>query len=265
MNIQCRHVVLIASLVASAGLPGQGRAEVLVYTSGHADIGLGYADGDLELHWHFSDEAVVGGQTIGGGEKEFGPDEIAARVPSHRERTRPAGSQWDFTGTTAGGKLWVLPIAEDPSAPFLGWATDELTPSDWQSITWSMTDWSIPTGGAFSLWDLDEFGGPQARFSTANPASTMADNTFPAILGSHQHFAWGFTAEGVYDIELTAFGTHTVDGFKSDTATFRFLVGDFTAVPEPSSLTLLGVGLTCMVGGLRSRRNRRAAPVVDEV
>ena len=51
-------------------------------------------------------------------------------------------------------------------------------------------------------------------------------------------FQYGFTKEGVYTIEIKASGTHSIDGLQTDTATYTFLVGDHTVVPEPATLLL---------------------------
>jgi surface-anchored protein len=75
-----------------------------------------------------------------------------------------------------------------------------------------------------------------------------------AALG-HSHANWGFTAEGVYDVQMQISGT-LADGttyVSSDVETFTFLVGSST-VPEPGAIALLASGV---VGVLLSSRLRR--------
>jgi surface-anchored protein len=84
-------------------------------------------------------------------------------------------------------------------------------------------------------------------FSSVNPASTFAFNSFTMIPGDHTHFEWGFTQPGTYTVNLTWTGTHVADGAISTTESFSIQV-----VPEPSGVALLGIGL----GALALRRRR---------
>jgi surface-anchored protein len=154
---------------------------------------------------------------------------------------------------------------QDPApsgTPDLGLATEELVPGDWSRISWSLGVTSMPAGGNFSLWRLDSndpFGGAiEPLFSTADPAATANNNAFFKDPGSHAHYNYAFTAAGLYEIEFITSGTHNTDGFKSDSATFLFAVGDVTAVPEPGSLLLLGSGAIGLVAGIRRRARGQA-------
>lgn len=238
-------------------VPVLGRAELVEYTAGHADIGVAYEGGQLELHYHFGDGVTLldhfTGQPFVTSENEFAPSDVVVRVADSVKSTHesvPPG--FEFTGVRPGGNLWILPTADVPGVARPGIATNELKPGDWSTpITWTMTDMSGP--GEFSLW---RSGGitPNVQFSTADPSVI---NEFDFQIGGHDHFFWGFTEPGVYDIELTVTGTHVNDGVRTDTGTFRFLVGDATAVPEPGALALLGLGTLGLMGGIYSSRRKK--------
>jgi len=152
-------------------------------------------------------------------------------------------------GAGAGESYWVLPATNQVGVPFLGIATEELSGPDWVgAITFTLGTVTSPTGaGDFSLWNFDINGLPEFFFSTNSPASTPGNNVYaPAQIG-HDHFNWGFTEPGDWDIELTVAGEHVTDGPLSSTRNFTF-----TVVPEPSSALLAVLGSTVL---LRRRRS----------
>lgn len=228
-----------------------------IYTRGHADIGVAYEDDGLHLHYHFGSNAWINGAPLGV-EAEMDPSEVTTIVigPSVG---RPAGAQWDFLGNAAGEPIWFLPQQNNPTKPFLGFATEELNATDWVNgtMTWEMLGVVYTPGvdnpgdsGLFSVWQTDFGGNPTVRWSEAAGVTSF---TTPAGSNYHDHFNFGFTALGVYDVTIRASGTHVLDGFVSDTAVYRFNVGPVVAVPEPGSLALAVVGLG---GGLVACRRR---------
>lgn len=224
---------------------------VPVYYTGHADVGVGYEDGELHPHLHFGGNAKAeGGEPIANG--EFEPDEALIRVPDIAKVTLPL-SGFEFTGAAGGSKIWRLPQTTPPAGiPFLGLATEELDSDDWVGdITIALTSVvSAPVDGYFSLWQ-DGFV-PLVLFDTYDGIG--GDDQFDVSVGGHDHFNWGFTTEGVYRLEFTWSGTHVDDGFQTASGVFTFLVGDLTVVPEPSTLMLAGLGLAGIIGWQMRRR-----------
>lgn len=229
-------------------------SQSFVYTSGHADIGVAYEGGAFEPHWHMHGDAVVNGAPLGV-DSEFAPGDVLAFVPNP-SISRPAGAQWDFLGTTAGSPLWFLPANNISGKPFLGIAAEELTPSEWSSLTLSLVGLSGPSGGQFSLWQTDAFGGPVVKMASSDGfsgADTMA--VIPGQ-GGHDHYFYGFTKAGVYQVTLKWDGEHTSDGSISATETFAFGV---TVVPEPADVAwLAALGLAAFAW--QRRRGSRATP-----
>lgn len=245
-----------SSAIAVAMLcSGSVSAAIVEFSAGHGDIGVGYHDGEFEPHWHFGSNAVLNG-VLTGGDVELEPGEAYARVPDPAIG-RPAGAQWDFLGMNSGESLWFLPINEVANKPFLGLATEELEPSEWSTpITWTLLNVGSPAGAHFSIWEVDDFSNVIARMSTFVGGIT-SDDKIEMGAGTHKHFGYGFSQLGVYDVTFQITGTHAVDGFKSSDATFRFVVGDLTAVPEPSSLAILGLA-AAGVAGYRRRQSFKA-------
>ncbi len=233
MNIIIRVMVLA---VVSAGISfGQEQD----WTAGHGDVGIGYEDGELEPHWHLGedDESVTldgVSQSFGASGTEFETDEILAI--SGRTETRDSEAAWDFTGAAAGATLYVFPQTEDPSAPFVGIGTEELTLTDWSTdITLTLTGMSgsgVVAGGEFSLYTVDSLNIPTELMST-NDGISGADAVSQAA-GTHEHYNWAFTAIGRYDLTFEVTGTHATNGAETATATYSF-----EAIPEPGTAALL--------------------------
>lgn len=244
MKHTARIRLLPAACVAALAAAGTGLAAG-VFTAGHGDIGVAYEDGALEPHWHLHPGAVVDGAPLAADE-EYAPDGLVAWV-ADPSIARPPGAQWDFLGTASGSPLWFLPQALDPLKPFLGIASEELDPADWNSLKLSLVQFSGPDGGQFSLWQADLFGNPEVKMTTADGISGV--DAVSLVPGGHGHFNYGFTAPGVYELEFQWDADHKTDGPVSATATFAFGV---TAVPEPGPAALLALGGAALLWRRRS-------------
>jgi len=240
-------LLLGLGLFAFAG--SQNASAATTYTAGHADIGVAYEEpGDLWLHYHFGSNAQP--PSIASSEVE--PAEIVTQVIDDPV-PRPAGTQWNFLGTPAGEPLWYLPQGEDPAKPFLGLATEELESSDWVgSLQWILKSVvSSPADSNFSLWQTNFFGSPVVLWDTADGLGV--DDQFSLPTGTHSHYNWGFTKQGVYKLEFEVRGTHVADGLQIATDVFTFNV-----VPEPGTWVMAAMalsGLACVT--LRRRITRR--------
>ena len=205
-------------------------------TGGHIDgPAFGYVSADgFEPHFHNeggADGAIIDGVRVTS-ETEYEPDELVIVVPSTSTTT---------VGTTT--YFWLPENESDADAagaPFLGIGLEELDPADWSGGTVTLRILDIRGPGQFLLWQNDEFSNPITFLDTAQDI-----NSFSREAGSHTHFNWGFTADGVYEIDFGIEGTHTQDGFVSGSGTYTFMI------PEPSSC-LLG-----MLGALALARRRR--------
>lgn len=247
MFVQSRSgKLLAASVVGLVGFAAQA-VPTIEYSTGHGDVGLAYeGTDDLFLHFHLGDVNDLNPVQT---EEEFEPGAVYVRVGDNTQST-PGALPW--LGNGASDPIWALPLSNpspDP-IPYLGIATDELKNegggSDFTSASLEMTGFSGP--GQFALWQVDT-SGPVVKMQT-NDGVSSAD-TLTLGIGTHDHFFWGFTQAGVYQITLKATAEHITDGTQTDEETFWFAVGDGTVIPEPSSLALLAIG------GLAMARRRR--------
>ena len=271
------NVILRISLAVSFLIFGFNRcrpvaADVVVpvepieYTAGHADIAVVYEGGQLGLQWSFGGDAILDGvqtgQNVTMGSRAAYVRAADDGFPTTRSDFESFPAGFGFTGLTPGepGSIWILPQGNTAGLPFLGLNTEDfLVPSDWSGgIEWAMTAAKMPAGGDFSVWQTDGFGAPMVMLATADGIDE--NDRFTMGLGGHDHANWGFTKEGVYDITFEVSGNHVSDGLQTGSASFLFVVGSATAVPEAGTVTLLALGsLGLIVGGWHQRRRRSVA------
>lgn len=248
------RVLLLSAIIAIASSFNVARA-AMVYTSGHADIGVAFEDGGLHLHMHAEGPLGQFGTNDPIPPGEYDADSFVIGVPGP-SLSRPAGDQWNFLSGSQGDQVWLLPQGSQADKPFLGIAAEEgFEGNGWTNpVQWSIDSITPIVGNpqAFSLYQTDEFGTPDVFASTL-----QSDTEWTQPVGGHDHYFYGFTEEGIYDFTITASVTNSANTTFTDTQTFRFAVGDsaiaLAAVPEPSSAVLLGL---CGVAGLVRRRRK---------
>ena len=201
----------IASLMYFANasaLPLNPVAKVL--TTEHTDLSSSYDGG-----WSMT----VQGYQSGG----FAPNDALLFVDRPARGNRPAGTSFDFIGTAAGQKYWRLGQTQNSKILYLGansYGTDfssvgsyaetdprvgAAVPAPWIKYTVTGVHGlkpEDPAPGAFSVWSSED-AGPNVWISSAQAGLTGQDSLFILAQG-HAHFNWGFTARGIYGIDIVA-------------------------------------------------------------
>lgn len=259
----CWLSLVLAGWLAMASV---SRAD-LVYVGGHADLGVGFELGNLHLHIHAEEDLTLfGGGSVPAG--EIDPADLIIGVPGP-SIARPAGPAWDFLAAATGDQVWFLPQGTDPNKPFLGIGTEELLPADgWTTpVTWQFNSITTVSGNAsqFALWQNDTFGVQQVFASSLLPTNgsqspNRTGNSWLQNTFAHDHFNYGFTGEGIYDVSFSVSATNATLGQSfNDTVSYRFATGNaITVVPEPSSMILLGLA---SLGGVALKRYRRKVAI----
>lgn len=136
---------------------------------------------------------------------------------------RPAGSAFDFIGVAAGQHYWRLPQSQNPQllyagANALGVANNafgsyvETDPRVGVPFAAAWIKYTIvgvhgltpddPAPGHFSVWQSED-AGPKVWISSSQGGLTPQDALF-VLPQSHLHYNWGFTARGIYGVQVVA-------------------------------------------------------------
>ncbi|MFO0907143.1 MAG: choice-of-anchor M domain-containing protein [Isosphaeraceae bacterium] len=228
-----------------------------VYSAGHADLNISYNSGAgaLHLNYEFGTNAVINGVVLGaGGAGEREANTITVLLAANTLGVGAAGLPAPF----AGNPLWVLPQTSQAGKPFLGIGAESIDPGLFQNdtLTLTLTGFSQrPAGGEFVLW---QNGSEATPFMNSANGLSSADHV-DATAGAHDHFNWGFTQEGTYDLNFRATGTLTNGTLLTTNAIYRFQVGT-QAVPEPGTFALASVGIISLSLLTLARRARRSEP-----
>jgi surface-anchored protein len=232
-------------LALAALLAGAAQAQYpYIFTQGHFDIGISYEQDNGGWHLHVHDEE---------GMRELEPEEVLFYASADARTTMPNDPRFGFIGVNPGDDVWILPQIENPLLPFLGVGSEEM-PGDFfdeyfesdprvnasgRFITLELVALRGP--GQFSVWTTDAFGDPTAWMTTSDGIG-KPDKIF-TIEGGHAHYNWGFTATGIYEMDVRATAFKDGQLLASDVVTYNFGV---EAVPEPATLGALGLGLAAL-------------------
>ena len=216
----------ILVLGAVAVLSPSAFAFVDILTTEHADLGIAYEGGEWDLHVHDED-----------GDRELEAADTLMYIGPDGKTSRPAGSDWDFFGNSAGEDLWILPQTQDTNLVFLGIAGEEIDAGVFDGNVVNLFLSAVRGPGEFSLYTTDSFGDPTVFMSSADGIG--AGDMVPVPVGGHAHFNWAFTGQGLYEVDMFAQGTISGQTITSDVTTYHF---GAEAVPEPATMTLLGLG-----------------------
>ncbi|MEU6381823.1 choice-of-anchor M domain-containing protein [Streptomyces sp. NPDC046909] len=188
-----------------------------VISEGHVDMAARKVDGDLEF------------QIKEGSELDhtwYEPGQVVMHVRPAAKRKIPEG--YDFLGTP-GDPVWWLPLQQNAGIVWPGWNTGEFPKTALDGKVSFRLD-SVQGPGNIAMFYGDSTG---TAVVSLNSGDGLPD-THTLAGGTHAHFDWAFSAEGVYRTTFTVSAT-LADGTKvEDEETIAWVVGDDT---DPSTVT----------------------------
>lgn len=241
--------LVLAGLWVLAG-GASARGETIIFTNTHAEVFVTLANGSLNLSVFDEDNEV-----------EYAANQVFFFVPSLAQTTRPAGSQFDFLGVPPGAPIWVLPQVQNPQLNYVGIGAEDLDPDDFMGdLQLQLVGFRGPAGAQYSAFQTSPFG--QILLYIATSDGISPGDFVPFGAGNELHYNQVFTAPGIYELDYQAVGT-LANGMvvTSPVTTYTFGVETLPAgaVPEPGTLTLLGVGCVAVVAPLLRRRTKKVA------
>ncbi|MDX1931586.1 MAG: choice-of-anchor M domain-containing protein [Capsulimonadales bacterium] len=234
----------------------------------HLDIGVAYETGSVgspgswDLHIHL-DPAPAGF------DDEYAPEDALIYVGDGARVTTPAALA--FLGVNSGDEIFLIPQGNpqsnanpaDDNISWVGIGAEENAPGDFSGgiqLFLRNLEFTPVVGGStignFAVWQPGSLGGISVLWQSNNGF----DNTdlINVSVGAHDHYNFGFSSAGIYEVTIEAIGTPTDGGpSTSGLVTYTFGVGTTllqAAAPEPGTFALLGLGL---VGAVVARRRKQ--------
>lgn len=134
-------------------------------------------------------------------------NEVALVVAENAKVLLPAGTPFG----PEGAPLWILPQSQDPTLLYLGTSAEPPTaagrpgvPAGAFSGNLTLRLKGVDGPGQFILWQASQFGGFDVQMNSADGITDADFHT--VIVGSHEHFNWGFTTNGVYHVAFQVSG-----------------------------------------------------------
>lgn len=215
------HREVVGEFRDASGLHGFVARPVPSLTYGHVDLGIGFENGDFDLHVH--DEET---------DTEYAPDRAVIAVGSAAEQAVPDAVSFSFLGEP-GRSTWILPTVSREDLVFLGLGAEEIPRGLLVGDRLRLDLVGVSGPGDFALFSNDAFGNPVVHLNTADGLS--AADSVSLLAGAHAHFNWAFGAPGTYRIGLRAIGS-LVEGntlVSSDVAYYTFTV-PAAQLPQPA-------------------------------
>jgi len=192
-------------------LRGPERRIADFYEKGHGDIGIGYAEErwDLALHRDEGDQPLDQVLIYGGAEGKI---------------VRGGGSDFDFLGVPLGAPVYVwTQNGSNPDVPELGVGGEQIEGGTFAA--YANQDSRIQATGPFVRLQMVGFRGPRGGHFSVYETSLEAVKVWFAtsdgiteqdalwiLEGSHKHFAFAFTAPGIYEVDVVASGYRDSNG-----------------------------------------------------
>jgi surface-anchored protein len=132
-------------------------------------------------------------------------DQVYIRAGTNAQLTIPSNPNFAFLGTP-GDPIWILPQSQNTSLPYLGLSAEDIPlgvfdgPLNFELI-------AVEGPGNFFAWANSGAGQPPVvKFICTNGVVSPQHNVMNPLTGSHEHYNWGFTSNGLYRVTFRATG-----------------------------------------------------------
>ncbi|MFO1477905.1 MAG: choice-of-anchor M domain-containing protein [Verrucomicrobiota bacterium] len=130
---------------------------------------------------------------------------------SGAQLTIPNNPYYTFLGQP-GSPVWILPQTQDTNLPYVGISTEEIPPGVFNGpLSFELV--SVDGPGNFFAWANPGFGQPPIiKFICTNGVVSPGYNVMTPSTGSHEHYNWAFSTNGLYRVTFRYSGQLAADG-----------------------------------------------------
>jgi surface-anchored protein len=196
-----KSVRIAARLLVALAAATSATAEVVHLDHQHMDFRLQYhpeAVGSNQLDLVLGYDSGISHFTVSN-------TQVYIVGSTNAKLTLPSNPDFAFLGE-AGSPIWILPQSQDTSLPYVGTSAEDLPFGVFDGpVTFELL--SVEGPGNFFVWQNVGAGQPPIvkMICTNGVVSSNYNNTTPFI-GSHEHFNWGFTTNGLYRVTFRCVG-----------------------------------------------------------
>jgi surface-anchored protein len=164
---------------------------------------------------------------------DYKSNEVYLVVKESSQLTLPAGTPFG----NAGDILWIIPQSQNPDLLYLGLSAEGIAGNIF-SGNFNFQLKALDGPGNMFVWQSDSSGNLHVYFNAAD-GITDADS-HSSIVGSHEHFNWGFTINGVYEVTFQVSGQRfgETTNIVSPLTTFTFEVLPLPTNAPPTTIQL---------------------------
>jgi len=167
------------------------------------------------------------------GNVDYTTNKVLLIVAEASRLTLPAGTPFGNEGDS----IWAIPQSQESGLLYLGTSAEGISSGIFTGpLTLSLK--AVEGPGNFYVWQADQFGGFDIQMNSADGISEADSHS--QLIGSHEHFNWGFTAPGTYFVTLQVSGRriNEMTNIFSLPATFRFNVLPLPVTGQPAALEI---------------------------
>ncbi len=204
-------MVLIVAFWAAVAW-GAETGERVRLTNEHVDLRIIYAPGTTNELYLVARDGDAG--------TNYSSTNVVLVVREPAETTIPPG--FEQFGEP-GSPFWILPSSQDPELLYLGMSAEGLPAGTFAEAPVVRLR-QVQAPGWFFLWQFDPSGTLLMRMDSRNGLGPDDAATIP--VGSHAHYNWGFSSNGVYEVtfQVEARLAGATTNLTAQPTTFRFAV-----------------------------------------
>jgi surface-anchored protein len=132
-------------------------------------------------------------------------DQVYIVGNTNAQLTIPSNPNFAFLGSP-GAPIWILPQSQNVTLPYLGTSAEDLPLGIFDGpLRFELV--SVEGPGNFFAWANSGAGQPPiVKFICTNGVVSTQYNVMTPLTGSHEHYNWGFSANGLYRVTFRTVG-----------------------------------------------------------